>query len=73
VARASAAPWLEQRLSAPQEAGSRRVIVHSMVMQYLSAGERGEITAAIIRAGAAATPSGRWRGSRWNGPPIAGR
>lgn len=56
VARASAAPWLEQRLSAPQEAGTRRVIVHSMVMQYLSAGERGEITAAIIRAGAAATP-----------------
>jgi hypothetical protein len=54
VDRASAAPWLEKRLALPQAAGTRRVIVHSMVMQYLSAGERGEITAAIIRAGALA-------------------
>ncbi|NMN05103.1 MULTISPECIES: DUF2332 family protein [unclassified Novosphingobium] len=67
VDRESAAPWLERRLAAPQAQGTRRVIVHSMVMQYLSAGERGEITATIIRAGAAATPERplAWIGLEW--------
>jgi hypothetical protein len=67
VDRGNAATWLRQRLALPQARGTRRVIFHSMVMQYLSAGERGAIAQSIIRAGALATPDNplAWIALEW--------
>lgn len=52
--RASA--FLARELSAPQPAGSRRVVFHSMVLQYASPSERAAIDAAFAEAGSQATP-----------------
>lgn len=46
--------WLPQRLERPQAAGCARVVLHSMVMQYLAAKERQTINDAIGAAGARA-------------------
>jgi len=54
--RADAADWVEARLAGPQAAGTTRVLVHSVVWQYLGDERRARITAAMERAGAAATP-----------------
>jgi hypothetical protein len=56
VAKADAADWVEQRLSAPQDAGTTRVFNHSIVWQYIPKGRRDRITAAIEAAGVKATP-----------------
>ena len=55
VEKASAASWLSERLSDPQERGVCRVVFHSMVFQYLSIEERTSIMDEISRAGASAT------------------
>lgn len=67
--RASA--WLAAQLAAAQPAGTRRVVFHSMVLQYADASERAAIDAAFAAAGARATadsPLARigieWRGDR---------
>lgn len=56
VARGHAGEWLETMLAAPQPAGVRRVVFHSMVMQYAGAHERARIDAALAAAGTRAHP-----------------
>ncbi|WP_315761242.1 DUF2332 domain-containing protein [Sphingomonas sp. Y38-1Y] len=51
-----AADWVEARLAEPQPAGHTRVLMHSVVWQYLGADRQARIRAALDRAGAAATP-----------------
>ena len=56
VDRADAADWLEARLNAPQQAGVTRVLMHSVVWQYLPADSAARVRAAMDAAGARATP-----------------
>jgi hypothetical protein len=51
-----AADWIDARLAAPQAAGTTRVLMHSVVWQYLGAERQARIRAAMAAAGAAATP-----------------
>lgn len=50
-----AADWVEARLAEPQAAGVTRVLMHSVVWQYLPAAGRARIVAAMAAAGARAT------------------
>ena len=50
-----AAQWLATRLAAPQDAGTTRVLMHSIVWQYLGKARQSKITAAMEAAGACAT------------------
>ena len=50
-----AADWVEARLAEPQPAGVTRVLMHSVVWQYLSAASRARIRDAIAAAGARAS------------------
>lgn len=50
-----AADWVEARLAEPQDAGVTRVLMHSVVWQYLGAERRERIRAAMDAAGARAT------------------
>jgi len=52
--RGDAADWVEARLAEPQDAGVTRVLMHSIVWQYLPAEGQARIAAAMERAGAAA-------------------
>ncbi|GGB27946.1 hypothetical protein GCM10011380_16950 [Sphingomonas metalli] len=52
---ADAADWVEARLAEPQPAGVTRVLMHSVVWQYLPRESADRIRAAMARAGAAAT------------------
>lgn len=56
VEAASAPSWLADQLARSQEVGVRRVVVHSMVTQYLSDSDRKAIFNTIMRAGTRATP-----------------
>lgn len=49
-----AADWVEARLAEPQAAGTMRVLMHSVVWQYLGPERQARITAAMHRAGARA-------------------
>jgi len=51
-----ASRWLARELSRPQPQGTRRVIAHSMVVQYMTDVERAAVDAAIALAAAASTP-----------------
>ena len=53
-----AADWVEARLAEPQAEGVTRVLMHSVVWQYLPSDTQGRIRAAMKAAGAAA-PVGR--------------
>ena len=55
IARSHADTWLAAALATPQDHGVCRVVFHSMVLQYMSPQERGNVLAAIEQAGAAAT------------------
>lgn len=55
VDRADAALWLPERLAEPQPAGVCRVVIHSMVLQYLCSANRQAVVDAIEAAGARAT------------------
>jgi len=55
VDRADAGVWLAQRLAERQEAGCCRVVMHSMLLQYLREKDRRDLTAMIMSAGARAT------------------
>lgn len=46
-----AGDWVDQRLAAPQDAGTTRVFYHSIVWQYLPPETRARITSAITAAG----------------------
>ena len=56
IDRADAADWLDEALAEPQAAGTTRVLMHSVVWQYLPDDSAARIRAAMARAGAAATP-----------------
>ncbi|VWX51414.1 DUF2332 domain-containing protein [Novosphingobium sp. 9U] len=55
LTRMHAADFVEQHLASPQAEGTTRVLVHSIVWQYLPANEKERITAAMEAAGARAT------------------
>lgn len=55
IQRGLAGAWLDSRLGSPQDDGVCRVVIHSMVMQYLAPDERRQILASTWRAGARAT------------------
>jgi len=55
VAKADAADWTEQQLTHPQESGVTRVLMHSIVWQYLPQATRDRITVAMETVGKAAT------------------
>ncbi len=55
LVRADAADWVEARLAEPQAAGTTRVLMHSVVWQYLPAPVAERIRAAMQAAGARAT------------------
>lgn len=48
--------WIEARLSEPQPRGVTRVVMHSIVWQYIAPEGQARITAAMESAGARATP-----------------
>jgi len=54
--RGDAAEWVEARLAERQAAGVTRLLMHSVVWQYLGAGGQARIEAAMAAAGARATP-----------------
>ncbi len=51
-----AGPWLAAQLAQPQPERTRRVVFHSMVMQYVPAAERAAIAQTMAEAGSEATP-----------------
>ena len=59
LAQGDAADWVGARLAEPQEAGTTRVLLHSVVWQYLPAEGRARIRAAMDAAGARATDERR--------------
>ncbi|MFA5963440.1 MAG: DUF2332 family protein [Sphingomonas sp.] len=54
--RADAADWVEARLAEPQAEGVTRVLMHSVVWQYLPASVAARVKAAMAQAAARATP-----------------
>lgn len=56
LAAINAADFLEQELARPQEAGTTRVVMHSIVMQYVPKDQQQRIAAAMAAAGQRATP-----------------
>jgi hypothetical protein len=54
--QADAADWIEARLADPQPDGTARVLMHSIVWQYLPPEGQARIEAAMAAAGAKATP-----------------
>lgn len=65
--RGDASVWLAQALAAPQPAGVCRVVMHSMVLQYLPSQDRAQVIAMIQDAGRSATPDRplAWVGFEW--------
>ena len=55
LARMSAAEFVEQELAKPQEEATTRVLMHSIVWQYVPADQQARVTAAVEAAGARAT------------------
>lgn len=55
VEAADAAEWLEDRLARPPRPGTARLLVHSVVWQYLAPATKARLRAALDRAGTAAT------------------
>lgn len=56
VAQADAADWVDAGLADPQPEGVTRVLYHSIVWQYIGAESRRRIEAAMLAAGAKASP-----------------
>jgi hypothetical protein len=65
--RGDASIWLAEALARPQAAGVCRVVMHSMVLQYLPPQDRAKVVAMIHEAGRAATPERplAWVGFEW--------
>lgn len=55
VDQADAAAWVEARLAAPQEPGQTRLLMHTIMWQYLPEATQRRIEQAMARAAAAAT------------------
>ena len=56
LVQADAADWITARLAEPQQPGVTRVLMHSIVWQYIPADRQAMIEAAMAEAGANATP-----------------
>jgi hypothetical protein len=52
----SAADFVEAELAMPQQAGTTRMLMHSIVWQYVPQDQQARVTAAMEAAGAKATP-----------------
>jgi hypothetical protein len=52
-----AADFVEQQLASPQDEGTTRVLMHSIVWQYLPEDEKRRISVAMEKAGRRATPT----------------
>jgi hypothetical protein len=55
IVRMNAADFVEQALAAPQVEGTTRVLMHSIVWQYVPADQQARVSAAMETAGARAT------------------
>lgn len=55
IVRMNAAEFVEQALAAPQAPGTTRVLMHSIVWQYVPADQQARVSAAMEAAGARAT------------------
>jgi hypothetical protein len=55
LVRGNAADWVEAQLALPQMAGVTRVLMHSVVWQYLTVADRDRIREAMAAAGARAS------------------
>ncbi len=55
IEEADAGDWIVRQLAQPQDAGTLRVLMHSVFWQYLTRETRDRIHAAILQAGAGAT------------------
>lgn len=55
IMQGDAADWIEARLTEPQVPGTCRVLMHSIVWQYLPPATQARITGAMEKAGSAAT------------------
>jgi len=56
LVRQNAADFVEQRLALPQAEGTTRVLMHSVVWQYVPQDQQARIVAALDAHGARATP-----------------
>jgi len=56
IEKINAADFVERELAKPQEEGTTRVLMHSIVWQYVPEDQQQRVTAAMDTAGAAATP-----------------
>ena len=56
LVKMNAADFIEAELAEPQEAGTTRVLMHSIVWQYVPQDQQARVTAAMEAAGARATP-----------------
>jgi hypothetical protein len=56
ITQGDAADWVEARLAEPQQAGVARVLMHSVVWQYLGEERQTRIEAAMAAAADSATP-----------------
>ncbi|MGN6499761.1 MAG: DUF2332 domain-containing protein [Tsuneonella sp.] len=56
LVKMTAADFMEQQLARPQDAGATRVLMHSIVWQYVPKDQQARVTAAMEAAGARATP-----------------
>jgi hypothetical protein len=56
LVEANAADFVEAELAKPQEPGTTRLLMHSIVWQYVPADQQARVTAAMEAAGAKATP-----------------
>ncbi len=56
VSAMNAADFVESRLARPQAEGATRVLMHSIVWQYVPEDQRARVTAAMEAAGSLATP-----------------
>ena len=54
-----AADWIEAQLQTSQEPGTTRVLMHSVMWQYMTQAGRDRVAAAMAAAGARATPDRR--------------
>lgn len=56
IVNMNAADFVEAELARPQEQGTTRLLMHSIVWQYVPADQQARVTAAMEAAGARATP-----------------
>jgi hypothetical protein len=56
LVKLNAADFVEQQLALPQEAGTTRVLMHSIVWQYVPKDQQDRITTAMTEWGSRATP-----------------